>query len=91
MIPYELIGRFTVALLLAILLEIVVLTVVVLSVVVWWRFWSFVANMMWRGYDIDEGEQPPVWRRKIAIASIAIQERDREIWERGAEELLNDE
>jgi len=90
MIPYELIGRLTVALVLAILVEIAVILGILGIVVVWWRGWSLIANLAWKGYDWD-GTHPPVWRRKIAIAAITIQERDKEIWNEAHERLIEND
>lgn len=74
-LSYELIGRLTVSVLLAVSILGVSFVVFVALDVVTNRVLTFLINLMWRGYSI-RGEHPPDWRRKIAIVLSGVKYGD---------------
>lgn len=70
--PYDLIGRGTV-LVLAVILAIFILGAVILGgAFIWTRGWSYISNVMWRGYDPDDNDYPPAWKIRISGITIAL-------------------
>lgn len=93
-LPYELIGVGVVSLLLAVLIVVLCLASYILAFVAWVRGWAWVSNRMYRGYSIEEGNRPPLWKMRISGVTIALSRRDfRKIPAvyREAEELADDE
>jgi len=74
-LPYEAIGKATVAVLAALVLVAIALVLFVALYALWWRGLSYLINLCWRGYDIH-GEHPPHWRRTVAIYAHALRDRD---------------
>lgn len=70
-LPYELIGKATVAVL-AITLGIgLLIATFIAALFVWTRGWKALSNLMWRGYD-PEGDRPPVWKVQISGVALAM-------------------
>lgn len=71
-IPYELIGRLTVAFILAVLVEVLAVIAFVVLLFVWVRGWKKILNLSWHGYDPTGDETPPPWRRKVGIVAYGM-------------------
>lgn len=71
MLPYELIGKVTVGILVVILILAVLAGLILLALVAWNRFWRAITNLMWRGYSVPN-DPPTGLRRDIAYVSSAF-------------------
>lgn len=70
-LPYEAIGRATVALVALVVAAALVVVLLVVAYAVWWRGLTRASNRLWRGYS-PTGERPPVWKLKISGVLIAL-------------------
>jgi len=70
-LPYDLIGRLTVALLAAISVIIGVIVLLILGIFVWIRSWRRLSDWIWKPYDPDE-EYPPLWRFRISWVAVVL-------------------
>jgi hypothetical protein len=91
-LPYHAIGVATVAVSLALLVEAIAVTAAVAFFWSWYRFWTKIVNLAWRGYDVTGDEYPPKWRRVVAIWAYGIKtfKHPREIHKRKQEALQDD-
>lgn len=76
-LPYELIGRATVALVGAILLELLVVALLVALYAAWYRGLTRASNYLWSGFYPAEGERPPPWKLKLSGLCIGVRDLDR--------------
>ena len=73
-LPYELIGKATVALLVVVALF-GLLACIVFSVLYFWIwFWTKMVRCAWKGYHPLDGPKPPRWRRKVSIIAHGLRE-----------------
>lgn len=85
MLPYALIGKAVVGIIVGCLL-LAGLALFALSVLfVWFRGLTFLSNLIWRNYDPHDGEQPPQRWRKVSAFLIMLRDMDfekkDEVWE----------
>jgi hypothetical protein len=71
-LPYTLIGKVTVSLLLAVAVEIAVVIALATFVFCWVRFWDKVLKYLWAGYHPANGEAPPSPRRELALIAYGL-------------------
>lgn len=74
MLPYELIGKVSVAILTLLLLVLLSIGLFAATIYVWTRFWSKVTRIMLHGYDATDPEpkRPPLWREKFGLFSFYL-------------------
>ncbi len=85
MIPYELIGMVVVGIAAICLVIIGIVSVVAGLYYVWYKGLTFISNMIWRNYDVKNGEQPPQKWRKVSAFVIMLRDNDfdkkDDVWE----------
>lgn len=70
--PLELIGAAVVALA-TVAVALGLLVAAMMAVLfVWIRGFTFVSNLMWRGYDPSDLDYPPLYRRRVAGVTLAL-------------------
>lgn len=74
-LPYELIGRVTVVLLVIAITAFVAWVFMLILGALLSRLMSELINLCWRGYDIH-GEHPPRWRRELSMFLHCLRRRD---------------
>lgn len=85
-LPYELIGKATVALVVLALMVAAGIAVLIALHAVWYRGLTWVINRMWKGYDIH-GEQPPYWKRRVSLIAYHLRQFDFSEYEHRKREL----
>lgn len=93
-LPYELIGVVVVSIVIAVLVVLAAILVPIIAFAIWVRGWANLSNLMYRGYSIEAGNRPPLWKMRISGVALALSRRDfRKIPTvyREAEQLADDE
>jgi hypothetical protein len=70
-IPYELIGKAVVAVVIIAAVVAAALAVIFALGFIWIRGWTWISNRAWHGYD-PHGEYPPLWKLRVAGVTIAL-------------------
>jgi len=85
MIPYALIGKAVVGIIVVCLFIVGVVAFVAGVYAAWYKGLTFISNMIWRNYDVQAGEQPPQKWRKVSAFVIMLRDNDfdkkDEVWE----------
>ena len=70
-LPYELIGKAVVFLILLAIVVALFASVVLVLLFIWIRGWVFISNFMWRGYEPHK-DRPPLWKIRVSGVTLAI-------------------
>lgn len=92
-LPYELIGRATVAIVSLIVFLLGSGILIFVGWFVWVRGWAWISERMWKGYD-PNGDVPPLWKMRISAVTIALSRfefRKLPVVYREAEDLADDQ
>jgi hypothetical protein len=76
-LPYEAIGKATVAVLSAVSIGAIAVGLFSAAAVGWMKFWNRVVNWAWGEYHPADAERPPEWRLKVAFVAYAFSELKR--------------